>query len=73
MSWRGKYVGWYRLLENDFNKLVPTLSDIENGLCEGSIKVLISGQELGPKVLEHLEDNLKRYYGVKRFVVTPYA
>ena len=29
MSWRGKYVGWYRLLENDFSKLVPTLSDLE--------------------------------------------
>ena len=29
MSWRGKYVGWYRLLENDFSKLVPMLSDID--------------------------------------------
>jgi hypothetical protein len=29
LSWRGKYVGWYRLLENDFSKLVPTLSDMD--------------------------------------------
>jgi len=52
---------------------LPTLSDIENGLCAGSIKVLISKQDLGSEVLEHLEENLKRYYGVKGFVVTPYA
>lgn len=29
MSWRGKYVGWYRLLENEFGKLLPELSDID--------------------------------------------
>jgi len=52
---------------------LPTLSDIEGGLCEGSIKVLISAQDLGPEVLDPLEENLKRYYGVKRLVVTPYA
>ena len=52
---------------------LPTLSDIESGLCAGSIKVLISSQDLSPETLEHLEENLKRYYGVKRFVVTPYA
>ena len=29
MSWRGKYVGWFRLLENEFDKLVPELSDMD--------------------------------------------
>ncbi len=52
---------------------LPTLSDIESGLCAGSIKVLISARDLGPDILEHLEENLKRYYGVTRFTVTPYA
>jgi chemotaxis protein histidine kinase CheA len=52
---------------------LPALSDIESGLCEGSIKVLISAQDLGPEVLDPLEKNLKRYYGVKRFVIAPYA
>jgi len=27
MSWRGKYVGWYRLMETRFGKLLPELSD----------------------------------------------
>ena len=27
MSWRGKYVGWYRLMEARFGKLLPELSD----------------------------------------------
>lgn len=29
MSWRGKYVGWYRLLENEYGRLVPELTDID--------------------------------------------
>lgn len=29
MSWRGKYVGWYRLIENYFGKLVPELTDTD--------------------------------------------
>ena len=29
MSWRGKYVGWYRLMESKFGKLLPELSDQE--------------------------------------------
>ena len=33
MSWRGKYVGWYRLLENEFNKLVPELTDMDIMEC----------------------------------------
>jgi len=29
MSWRGKYVGWYRLMESKFGKLLPELSEQE--------------------------------------------
>ena len=29
MSWRGKYVGWYRLMESRFGDLLPELSDQE--------------------------------------------
>ncbi len=29
MSWRGKYVGWFKLLKNEFSKLVPELSDMD--------------------------------------------
>ena len=29
MSWRGKYVGWYRLMESRFKKLLPELSEQE--------------------------------------------
>ena len=29
MSWRGKYTGWYRIIEEELGKLVPTLSDQE--------------------------------------------
>ena len=29
MSWRGKYVGWYRLMETKFGKLLPELSEQE--------------------------------------------
>ncbi len=29
MSWRGKYIGWFRLLEKEYNKLVPNLTDLE--------------------------------------------
>jgi len=29
MSWRGKYVGWYRLMESNFGKLLPELSEQE--------------------------------------------
>lgn len=29
MSWRGKYIGWYRITEEILGKLVPSLSDQE--------------------------------------------
>lgn len=29
MSWRGKYIGWYRITEETLGKLVPSLSDNE--------------------------------------------
>jgi asparagine synthetase B (glutamine-hydrolysing) len=29
MSWRGKYVGWYRLMGSRFGKLLPELSEQE--------------------------------------------
>jgi hypothetical protein len=29
MAWRGKYVGWYRLLQNEYEEFLPVLSDRE--------------------------------------------
>ncbi len=41
MSWRGKYVGWYRLLENEFSKHVPKLTDNDVMECVTPDDVLI--------------------------------
>jgi hypothetical protein len=29
MAWRGKYIGWFRLLQSEYNELLPPLSDNE--------------------------------------------
>jgi hypothetical protein len=29
MSWRGKYIGWYRIIEKTLDNLVPNLNDME--------------------------------------------
>jgi hypothetical protein len=41
LSWRGKYVGWFRLLENDFGNLVPELTDLDIMECVTPDDVLV--------------------------------
>lgn len=41
MSWKGKYVGWFRILENDFSKLVPEMTDLDVMECVTPDDVLI--------------------------------
>ena len=51
MSWRGKYIGWYRVLEQSLGKLVPNLSDnevVENVDSEDQF-ISPTGQEGLPK------------------------
>ena len=51
----------------------PAMADIEAGLCEGAIVVLLAPRDPKPDLLEILSENLKRYYGVERFEATNYA
>ena len=46
---------------------LPAMSDIESGLCDGSIAVLFAPREAKPGLIESLGANLKRHYGVTRF------
>ncbi len=51
MSWRGKYTGWYRIVEEELGKLVPNLSDqdvMENVTIEDSFTAP-TGQEGLPR------------------------
>ena len=52
MSWRGKYIGWYRITEEVLGKLVPHLSDQE--VMEN---VSIDDQFTAPTGQEHLPRN----------------
>lgn len=52
MSWRGKYIGWYRITEEVLGKLVPPLSDQE--VMEN---VSIDDQFTAPTGQEHLPRN----------------
>jgi chemotaxis protein histidine kinase CheA len=52
---------------------LPALTDIENGLCHHQLKVLVAPHDAEPDIFERLSNNLKHYYGVKRFDVLPYA
>jgi chemotaxis protein histidine kinase CheA len=51
----------------------PAMADIEAGLCEGGIVVLLAPRDSKPDLIETLSENLKRYYGVERFEATNYA
>ncbi len=52
MSWRGKYIGWYRLARDKLGKLVPELSDQE--IMEN---VTTDDQFIAPTGQEHLPKN----------------
>ncbi len=46
MAWRGKYVGWYRLVEEELDGLVPSLSErevMENVSAEDLLTVSLRG------------------------------
>ena len=51
----------------------PAMADIEAGLCEGAMVVLLAPRDPKPDLLEILSENLKRYYGVERFEAANYA
>jgi HPt (histidine-containing phosphotransfer) domain-containing protein len=51
----------------------PAMIDIEAGLCKGGIVVLLAPRDPRPDLLDTLDKNLKRYYGVERFEATTYA
>lgn len=55
MSWRGKYIGWYRVIEQILVELVPNLTDRE--IMEN---VTPDDQFITPTGLEHLPDNKKK-------------
>ncbi|MBL7142650.1 MAG: chemotaxis protein CheW [Phycisphaerae bacterium] len=51
----------------------PAMTDIEAGLCKGGIVVLLAPRDPKPDLLDTLDKNLKRYYGVERFEAATYA
>jgi hypothetical protein len=65
MSWRGKYVGWYRLMGSKFGKLLPELSDqsIMESVTSEDVLVIPTFEEDKPrnqrKPLPHMSLILK--------------
>ncbi|MHC4583841.1 MAG: chemotaxis protein CheW [Planctomycetota bacterium] len=51
----------------------PAMTDIEAGLCKGGIVVLLTPRDTKPDLLDTLDKNLKRYYGVEHFEAATYA
>jgi chemotaxis protein histidine kinase CheA len=51
----------------------PAMTDIEAGLCKGGIVVLLAPRDPRPDLLDTLDKNLKRFYGVERFEAATYA
>lgn len=51
----------------------PAMSDIESGLCESGLIVLIAPRDSKADLIEKLGKNLKRYYGVTRFDAATFA
>jgi chemotaxis protein histidine kinase CheA len=45
----------------------PAMSDIEAGLCESSLVVLIAPRDSKPDLIRNLGENLKQFFGVTRF------
>ncbi|MBN2336033.1 hypothetical protein JXL21_10785 [Candidatus Bathyarchaeota archaeon] len=78
VSWRGKYIGWYRLVEEELGDLVPSLSDsdvMENVSADDLLVIQgeTSGQEEKPLPELHLglsekELELSVVYGTRMSV-----
>jgi len=52
---------------------LPTMADIESGLCEGGMAVIFSPRDPKPGLIDQLGENLKSYYGVSRFNAATFA
>lgn len=67
MSWRGKYIGWYRIIEKTLGNLVPNLTDMEvmENVTLDDLLITPTGQESLPrnkkkpipKIMLHINDN----------------
>ncbi len=51
----------------------PTMENLEAGLCEGPLRVIIAPRSEQPNLMERLEKYLKRYYAVTSIETAPYA
>ena len=68
------YLILQRLQERvDILGCLPSMTDIENGLCESGVKVLFADTTGQKDTFAQLETHLRRHYGVKRFDVTSYS
>lgn len=52
---------------------LPKMADMEVGICEGGMVVLFSPRDTREDLLKKLEANLREFYGVSRFDITPFA
>lgn len=52
---------------------LPSMRDLEAGMCEGGMRVLFAPRVSRPDLVKSLEQNLTRYYGVTRFDTSRYA
>ncbi|MBN2562896.1 MAG: chemotaxis protein CheW [Phycisphaerae bacterium] len=52
---------------------LPTMAEIEAGVCDKSIVVLFAPRDPRPDLIERLRANLERYYGVSSFQASTYA
>jgi chemotaxis protein histidine kinase CheA len=51
----------------------PAMTDIESGLCDSGLVVLIAPRDTKADMVDKLGDNLKQYYGVTRFDAATFA
>jgi chemotaxis protein histidine kinase CheA len=52
---------------------LPTMADIESGICDNGIVVVFCPREPREGLIDELGESLKRHYGVSRFDATTYA
>ncbi len=51
----------------------PAMSDIEAGLCESNLVVLIAARDSKSDLIRNLGENLKQFFGVTRFDAATFA
>lgn len=52
---------------------LPTMSDLESGLCQDALIVLFAPRKEDPEQLKKLEENLRLHFGVSRFELAPFV